>query len=143
MGRTRQIILERHALFDSPVGKCSIAIVVVKNIGISGAKCGCAGTGDKQVKKPVVIVIAPNRGPVVSPAADTGCCRHIGEGAVAVVAIDRVSKISTPVASSGHIQVEQAIVVIVAPRNASGRVARFQTCCGCHIGECVVAILHV
>ena len=44
MRRGTQIILERHARRGCHVGKCSIPIVVVKDIGISDAYVICAGS---------------------------------------------------------------------------------------------------
>src|SRR5436190_18142857 len=90
MRRASQIILKRHARRGCHVGKCSIPIVVVKDIGISEAYGPCAGSRDKQVEKSVVIVIAPNRGPSICCRVDTGFCRNIAKRAVAVVAKERV-----------------------------------------------------
>src|SRR5439155_8015930 len=89
-----QIILERHTLGGCPVSKCSVAIVMVEKIGIADPERRCARPGDKETKKPVVIVIAPDCGPGICIIGQPGRLRHISECAVAVIAIEGVPQVS-------------------------------------------------
>src|SRR5438132_1512918 len=98
------------------VGKCPVAIVVVKKIGISYSQCARAGTCDKQIEEPVVIVIAPNSSPMISCGAEPRLVSYIGEGAVAVVPVQSILQGSSPAqVSPGDIQIKQPIVIVIAP----------------------------
>src|SRR6266849_5677654 len=119
----RDVILERHTLLRCSIGECSVAIVVVKMIGIPDPRYPCIR--NKQVEKPIVVVIPPDARPSISPRDDTGFLCHIGESAIAIIAIERVFVPLRGRVFSGNIEVEEAIVVIVAPRNASSIIQRF------------------
>src|SRR6266852_2465434 len=78
----------------------------------------------QEIEEAIVVVVPPDARPSISPRGDTGCLCHIGESAVAIIAIERVFVPLPGRVFSGNIEVDQAIVVIVAPRNASSIVQR-------------------
>src|SRR5215472_17479307 len=96
---------------------------------------------DKQIKKPVVVVIEPARsdGPGFpefgNETSDTSLPGHVGEGSVAVV----VEKLVT--VATRHVKVDESVVVIVAGcdshRIAQASEARFLG----HVGKRTVAVV--
>src|SRR5438034_2772935 len=98
----RQVILELHPFLSCYVGKSSIAIVVIKKIGVSDALF-VSRICDKKVKKSVVVIIAPDSGVCNRSAGETSLLRYIGESAVAIVSIEPRGRRSIPVERSGYI----------------------------------------
>jgi len=64
------------------------------------------------------VVIAPDRSPLIPERGKTGLLRYIGEGPIAVVSVERILERSVALrVSSSNIEVEEAIVVVIAPRD--------------------------
>src|SRR6266850_5177715 len=75
---------EGHATDDSDFFECPIALVVVE-IGIE------AIVGNEQIRPAVVIIVGGTDGKIFAVRLiDLRCNRYVGEGAVAVVVIQRI-----------------------------------------------------
>ena len=90
---------------------------------------------DEQIQPSVIVVIKPHRAGGPARCCDTGFCRHVGEGAVAVVVVKNAMRILRDV------EVGEPVAVIVADGDAhavrvSGH-ARFLR----HVGESAVAVV--
>src|SRR5205085_10282674 len=67
---------------------------------------------DEQVEGAVVVVVEEAGAGTPAAAADPGALRHVGEGAVAVVAIQRVAAVA------GDVEVGVPVVVVIGRRHA-------------------------
>src|SRR5262249_46816041 len=66
-----------------------------------------------QIEIAVVVVVKPGRaGRPAAFVADSGLCRHVGEGSVAVVVIENRALVA------GHIKIGITVVVVVGDRDA-------------------------
>ncbi len=73
--------------------------------------------GDHEIDEAIAVVVAESGAGGPAAVGDSGFCGHVGEGAVAVVAIENIP------AEAGDVDVGPAIVVVVA-HGAAHREAR-------------------
>src|SRR5450432_446853 len=122
------VVLERHTFIDSFVCKSPVAVVVVKKVVISDPFCHCTAVRDKEIEKAIVIVIAPDGCPGVRRVREPSLGCYIGKGTVPIIAIECIGRVSgITLKPSGDIKVEQAIIVIVAPRDTMAVCQRLYT----------------
>jgi hypothetical protein len=96
--------------FFSYVGKSTIAIIVVENALAVGS--------DKDIGKPVVVIIADSDPHAKSPACHTGLLGHISEGAIAVILVEGIPERpgwleEVTGAAVDKIDIHPAIVIII------------------------------
>ncbi len=104
VGARRAVALLEHALGD--LGEGAVAVVAVERVG--------APAHQVEVGPAVVVDVAPHRvhagSPLVVARRQAGRLADLGEGAVAVVAVEAVRR---PLLRIGHEQVDPAVAVVV------------------------------
>ncbi len=77
---------------------------------------------DHQVEQAVVIKVYPRRAGGPAAASDSGCFGDVGERAVAIIAIELVA------AERGHVDVLEAVIVVIADGNSHPVTGALQPC---------------
>ena len=93
--------------------------------------------GDHQIDESIAVIVAKRCAGRPAAVGDTCLRGYIGEGAVAIVAIEHVA------AEAGDIKIGPAIVVVVADRSAHCKAGRGESGLGGDIGEGAVVIVVV
>ncbi len=93
--------------------------------------------GDHEIDKSIAVVVAESGAGRPSSIGDAGLCRHVGKGAVAVVAIENVA------AQAGDIEIGPAVVVVVSDGSAHGEARSGEAGFCRHVGESAVVIVVV
>ena len=115
---------------DDP-GEGAVMIVVIENV-IASVRT------DEQIQIPIIIVVAPGGAKRISNIGCDAACCHFGEGAVAVIMVEKVF-----LAIIGNKQIEKAIIIVITPRAAFG-IAYVSCDCACgDSGESAVTIVVV
>ena len=92
---------------------------------------------DHEIGESISVIIAEcgaGRPPAVG---DAGLCRHVGEGAIAVVAVENVA------AETGEIKIGPAVVVVVSHGAAHGEAGSGQAGLGSDVGKRAVVVVMV
>ena len=91
MGRSNDVVLKGNAFLGRDISKGTIAVVVVKEIGVTDSDLSRTGSGDKEIEESIVIVIAPNCRPGVGAVVNLGLGTHIGKGAIAIIPVETIT----------------------------------------------------
>ena len=94
-------------------------------------------TTDEQIESAVIVIIEPDRAGSPSGGGDPCLLRYISEGAVTVVAVENAAPIL------GHVQVREAIGVVIADGDAHAITTTSNTGRFGDIGEGTVAVIAV
>ena len=97
MSRRNGVVLKGDAFLSGDIGKRAIAVVMVKEIGVTHSDQSVPGARDKEIEKSIVIVVAPNGSPSGRVVVNLGLASHVGKGAIAIVVVEAVILSADPV----------------------------------------------
>ncbi len=107
------------------VGESTVAVVAVQTIGRGAAP---AVTGHEQVAVAIAVVIEKQRGPSAPRVEQASLSSYVGEGAVAIIAIEVMGILN----ADGE-QIAIAIAIIIAPSAAAAAGQGIDAKTGSHI----------
>ena len=91
MSRSNGVVLKGDAFLSSDIGKGAIAVVVIKEIGVTHSDFAGTGPRDKEIEQSIVIVVAPDGGPGVGVVVYVGLVTLIDKGAIPLIPVEAVT----------------------------------------------------